>query len=171
MRLEAIVDQHAPACVSEAEAAYLFTIGDPGGLPYIEPLPMWEALLADLMVKTPAPVIAARFHKGLAQAVVAMVEKLARPHGANAPVFDTVALSGGCFQNRILFETVAAGIGSGGFSVLTHTQIPANDGGIALGQAVIAASRLIAANSLSHKGNASCASESQAALSASMMLT
>ena len=146
MRLEAISDDDAPASVTQ-ETAYPFTIGNLGeGLLYIEPLPMWEALLADLMVKAPAPVMAARFHKGLAQAVVAMVEKLARPHGANAPVFDTVALSGGCFQNRILFETVAAGLERAGFFVLSHSQIPANDGGIALGQAVIAASQLIAAN-------------------------
>ena len=171
MRLEAVVDQATLASVSEVEAAYPFTIGDLGGLPYIEPLPMWKALLADLMVKAPAPAMAARFHKGLAQAIVAMVEKLARSHRANAPVFDTVALSGGCFQNRILFETVAAGLKHAGFSVLSHSQIPANDGGIALGQAVIAASQLIAANSLAHKGNAPCASESQAALSASMTLT
>ncbi len=171
MSLEAIAGQPTPVPVSEAEAAYPFTISDPGGLPSIEPLPMWKALLADLMVKAPAPAMAARFHKGLAQAIVAMVGKLARCHGANAPAFDTVALSGGCFQNRILFETVAAGLKRAGFSVLSHSQIPANDGGIALGQAVIAASQLIAANSLAHKGNTSCVSESQAALSASMTLT
>ena len=50
--------------------------------------------------------IAARFHKGLARAVVAMATNLARRDDDSGPRFDTVALSGGCFQNRILFEEV-----------------------------------------------------------------
>jgi hydrogenase maturation protein HypF len=145
MHLEAIADDATLASVTK-ETAYPFAIGSlAGGLPYIEPLGMWRALLADLMVETPSPLIAARFHKGLAQAILAMVSKLAHPAGTSAPLFDTVALSGGCFQNRILFEAIAAGIERAGFSVLSHSQIPANDGGIALGQAVIAASHLIVA--------------------------
>jgi hydrogenase maturation protein HypF len=58
----------------------------------------------------------------------------ARPH---------VALSGGVFQNRILFERVHAGLEAGGFRVLTHAKVPCNDGGLSLGQAVIAAARLL----------------------------
>ena len=111
MRLEAMLDADALASVTE-ETAYPFTIGNltPKALPYIEPLAMWKALLADLAVETPPAIMAARFHKGLAQAVVAMVETLAARNAAGAPLFDTVALSGGCFQNRILFELVASGI-------------------------------------------------------------
>ena len=67
---------------------------------------MWRALLGDLIRKTPAPLIAARFHKGLARIVVAMTKKLARRDSEGGPRFDTVALSGGCFQNRILFEEI-----------------------------------------------------------------
>ena len=48
------------------------------GLPYIEPLAMWNAILGDLILNTPAPVMAARFHKGLAKAIAAMARKLAR---------------------------------------------------------------------------------------------
>ncbi|RUW99015.1 carbamoyltransferase HypF, partial [Mesorhizobium sp. M8A.F.Ca.ET.059.01.1.1] len=77
------------------------------GLPYIEPLGMWNAVLGDLILKTPAPVIAARFHKGLAKSIAAMALKLARRDEDGArPRFDTVALSGGCFQNKVLFEQV-----------------------------------------------------------------
>jgi hydrogenase maturation protein HypF len=54
-----------------------------------------------------------------------------------------VALSGGVFQNRILFDLVRDGLCDAGLRVLTHRQVPANDGGLALGQAAIAAARLI----------------------------
>jgi hydrogenase maturation protein HypF len=60
------------------------------------------------------------------------------------PRFDTVALSGGCFQNRVLFEETERRLLDEGFAVLSHGAVPANDGGLALGQAAIGAARLIA---------------------------
>jgi hydrogenase maturation protein HypF len=146
MRLEAMTDEAALAQEGEG-AAYPLAIANLSGtgLPYIEPLPMWRAILGDLTLETPPPLMAARFHKGLAKAVIAMVIRLAQQDGAEGALFDTVALTGGCFQNRILFELVAAGLERAGFAVLSHRQIPANDGGIALGQAAIAAAHLIAA--------------------------
>jgi hydrogenase maturation protein HypF len=54
-------------------------------------------------------------------------------------------LSGGVFQNRILFERVLSLLEAKGFTVLTHSQVPCNDGGLALGQAAIAAARLLQA--------------------------
>ena len=122
---------------------YRFMIATlPGtGLPYIEPLEMWRALLADLGRKTPAAVIAARFHSGFAQAIAEMVVTLAAD---GAPRFDTVALSGGCFQNKVLFEEVARRLRDAGFTVLTHALVPPNDGGLALGQAAVAAAQLLA---------------------------
>jgi hydrogenase maturation protein HypF len=71
-----------------------------------------------------------------------MVETLAAgllPGGA----VPRVALSGGVFQNRILFEQVLARLEKKGFDVLCHARVPCNDGGLALGQALIAASRLL----------------------------
>jgi hydrogenase maturation protein HypF len=85
-------------------------------------------------------VIAARLHKGVAIAIVRMVECLADLLTGPADA-RSVALSGGVFQNRILFEQVATRLGEAGFRVLTHRQVPANDGGLSLGQAVIAAAR------------------------------
>ena len=78
-RLEAIVDLDAMGGDDE-DSAYPFAIANlrDTGLPTIEPLAMWRALLGDLILKTPAPLIAARFHKGLAKIVVAMTKKLAR---------------------------------------------------------------------------------------------
>lgn len=72
-----------------------------------------------------------------------MAEKLAARDGGRVPRFETIALSGGCFQNRGLFVEVIRGLERVGFRVLTRAEIPANDGGLALGQAAIGAARLI----------------------------
>lgn len=130
MMLEALAD--------EGEAgAYPFDLARGAGdsLPRIEPGPMWRALLGDLSQAVAPSAIAARFHRGLARA---MVEMAIRLRGEGAPLFDTVALSGGCFQNALLFEAVELGLAAAGFTVLSHKEVPANDGGIALGQAAIA---------------------------------
>jgi hydrogenase maturation protein HypF len=102
----------------------------------LDPTPLWHALLADLASGVPPPRIARRFHRGLANAVTATVIQVA---GAA----DTVALSGGCLQNRLLSDDIAANLAAAGFSVLSHARVPANDGGLALGQATIGAARLI----------------------------
>ncbi|MDO8413942.1 MAG: carbamoyltransferase HypF [Gallionellaceae bacterium] len=138
VELEAIVDLD---CLEneDAELDYPFAIPrlHGSGLPYIEPLAMWQALLGDLILATPTGVMAARFHRGLAKIIVRMVDKLATQQGE----IHTVALSGGVFQNRILLQRVQAGLEAKNFTVLTHSRVPCNDGGLALGQAVIAAAQ------------------------------
>ena len=99
---------------------------------------MWPALLNDLAAGVPTPVVAARFHQGLAQGIAELTRNLAERRW-----FDTVALSGGCFQNAVLFGAVSRLLQAQGFTVLSHAAVPANDGGLALGQAAIAAARLI----------------------------
>jgi hydrogenase maturation protein HypF len=143
-RLESMVDQETLRHEDEA-LGYPLSISNlrGSGLLYIEPLGMWRAILDDLILKTPAPVIAARFHKGLAKIIAAMASKLARRDDDSGPRFGTIALSGGCFQNRILFEEVVRRLEQDDFVVLSHAQVPANDGGLALGQAAIGAARLI----------------------------
>ncbi|MDJ0942230.1 MAG: carbamoyltransferase HypF [Kiloniellales bacterium] len=134
MRLEAALD---PDALGESEEmAYPFAIPLLGGkgLPYIEPLAVWRALLGDLHLGTPLGVISARFHRGLAKAIVAMALRV----GGEDRSFSTVALSGGCFQNATLFALVHEGLVAQGFEVLSHEKVPANDGGLALGQAVVA---------------------------------
>ena len=143
VELEAIVDEKA--LLEEDELlAYPFAIQRLNGsnLPYIEPYAMWQALLGDLILKTPEPVIAARFHKGLAKIIVQMIEELSRDETGEGET-KTVALSGGVWQNKILLEEVIRRLYEKEFQVLTHRNVPANDGGLSLGQAAIAASRLI----------------------------
>jgi len=143
MEMEALVDADALVCENEG-SAYPFSISRMADtdLPYVEPLAMWQALLGDLMINTPIPVMAARFHKGLANAVCSMVRSCSQtPAGRLRSM--TVVLSGGVFQNQILFELVKSKLEREGFTVLSHRQVPMNDGGLALGQATIAAARAL----------------------------
>ena len=120
---------------------------------------MWSAVLGDLILKTPAAVMAARFQRGLAKSIGAMARKLAGDDDDGQPRrFTTVALSGGCFQNRILFEEVSRRLEQANFNVLSHAQVPANDGGLALGQAAIGAAHLIDQKKKTMEGNVSCVS-------------
>jgi hydrogenase maturation protein HypF len=146
-RLEALVDEDALRHENDS-LGYPLTIPTLRGsnLPYIEPLAMWNAILGDLILRTPRSVMSARFHKGLAKVIVAMTKKLARQHDSNPPRFACVALSGGCFQNCVLFEEVSCRLKQEGFNVFSHAQVPANDGGLALGQAAIGAAHLIDIN-------------------------
>jgi len=141
VEMEAAVDLR---CLREEDdrLSYPFSIPLLDGMPYIEPLGFWSALFGDLILNTPVGVMAARFHRGLSNAVVRMVGQLAVTLEDRGPR-PMVALSGGVFQNRILIERVVAGLEDRGFTVLTHSQVPSNDGGLALGQAVIAAARLL----------------------------
>jgi hydrogenase maturation protein HypF len=107
----------------------------------LEPRPMWHALLEDLRSGTPVSVISARFHLGLAISVAEMAVRLARQ--SDAEPMDTVVLTGGCFQNKTLFEACVSHIEENGLTCLTQSQVPMNDGGLALGQAAIAAAREI----------------------------
>jgi hydrogenase maturation protein HypF len=137
LQMEACVD-HAVLQHEDEALAYPFAIPRlaGSGLPYIEPLAMWTALLGDLILHTPVPTMAARFHKGLAASIVRMVHQLAQ---AQASPLRQVALSGGVFQNRVLHERVAQGLRAAGYQVLSHQRVPCNDGGLALGQACVAA--------------------------------
>ena len=95
-----------------------------------------RAAAGDLMAGVPPAVIAARFHNGVAAVVEAACLRI-----RDRRALITVALSGGVFQNMLLLNQVVARLESRGFTVLTHSRVPCNDGGISLGQAVIAAAR------------------------------
>ncbi|MEH1797234.1 carbamoyltransferase HypF [Nostoc sp.] len=135
--LEAIVDVSSLNNDKET-LIYPFSFSFSDSIYCIDPRPMWQALLNDLQQEIPQPVIAAKFHKGLANAIVEMVKYLCQEN-----LINQVALTGGVFQNCILLEQVVKGLQPLGIKVLTHNLVPANDGGLSLGQAVIAAAQLI----------------------------
>jgi hydrogenase maturation protein HypF len=95
-----------------------------------------RAVVADLQTGVGTPVIAARFHNAMARVVVDVCCRLRDDRGLG-----TVALSGGVFQNVVLLERCVTGLAAAGFQVLTHSAVPPNDGGISLGQAVVAGAR------------------------------
>ncbi len=141
MRLQVLAEQ-ALSRTEPDTLAYPFTLPNwqPSGLPYLEPLTMWEALLGDLIVKTDPEVIALRFHRGLAQALVQMAQRVLQLTEAK-PLAQTVVLSGGVLQNELLAQLLEPPLQALGLQVLRPSRIPCNDGGISLGQAVIAAAQ------------------------------
>jgi hydrogenase maturation protein HypF len=92
-----------------------------------------RAIVENILAEKSMDEIASAFHATLTAAFAAMSLEIRRLTGINC-----VALSGGCFQNRILLEGTVAGLKSKGIDVYCHSHVPANDGGLALGQAIIA---------------------------------
>ncbi|RYH10811.1 carbamoyltransferase HypF [Tropicimonas sp. IMCC6043] len=137
MLFEAAID--AMAMREPAECAYAFGIvdADPAtNCPIIDASGVWRAMLADLARAVPVGTISARFHRGLAWAVTDLAARICRAQGLSA-----VALTGGCFQNATLLGLVHEGVSAQGLAVLTHGEVPANDGGLSFGQAVVALAR------------------------------
>jgi hydrogenase maturation protein HypF len=129
---QAAIEFEALADTSEA-GAYPFEIGTDA----IGVLPAVLSLLEDVRVGTPTPVIAARFHNGIAALVTAASTQLRAATG-----IPQVVLSGGVWQNITLLRRTLSLLREQGFQVYIHREVPANDGGLSLGQAAIAASRL-----------------------------
>jgi hydrogenase maturation protein HypF len=95
--------------------------------------PMVEAMIEDSRRGVDVGIIAARFHNALVEAILAVAKVVGEPK---------VALTGGCFQNRLLTERASQRLREAGFDVLLHRQVPPNDGGISLGQIAVAAARM-----------------------------
>jgi hydrogenase maturation protein HypF len=99
--------------------------------------PAIRAIVADVGARQNKAKIAASFHQTLINAFAAMAGEMRKVTGLTR-----VALSGGCFQNKILLAGVIDKLRISGFEVYCHRKVPANDGGLSLGQAVIAASMI-----------------------------
>jgi hydrogenase maturation protein HypF len=115
---------------------YPFAVNRGGDRPILSAVPMWPALLKDLREGANRATIAARFHLGLAAAIAQLATDLAHQHQLTQ-----VVLSGGVFQNQVLLTAVQEQLQQNGLTVLIPHAVPANDGGIALGQGAIAAAR------------------------------
>jgi hydrogenase maturation protein HypF len=106
----------------------------------ILPAPIIRGVAADVGKGLGVPAISAKFHNTLVRMFSDLCESIRRQRG-----LDRVVLSGGVFQNARLLTGLIPALASRGFEVYSHRLVPANDGGIALGQA------LIAAASIAHK--------------------
>ena len=98
---------------------------------------MVAQLCAELLGGAAAGAVSARFHNTVAAFLLAAAGRARQATGVGL-----VVLSGGCFANRYLTGRLVDALEADGFEVLTHQTVPTNDGGIALGQAAVAAARL-----------------------------
>lgn len=92
-----------------------------------------RSIISDIEEEVPKPLISSRFHNTLARALTAQAQEIRQKRGLNK-----VMLSGGTFQNKYLSEATVRLLMEQDFEVYQHRQVPANDGGIALGQLAIA---------------------------------
>jgi hydrogenase maturation protein HypF len=122
----------APDGVDEPES-YPFSIVGEGGTGVVKLRELLSAVVRDVRNQTPVPVVSLKFHNTMAEIIAEMCKLVAKERGINQ-----VALSGGAFQNRLLLKLATVALQREGFEVLTHHLVPANDGGISLGQAVVA---------------------------------
>jgi hydrogenase maturation protein HypF len=109
---------------------YEFAVDVSAAPTVINPAPVLAAIVSDMRAGIRASVIGARFHRAVAELIVDLA-------GAEDPVPQTVALTGGVFQNTLLLRLARNGLVAKGFDVITHRHVPPNDGGIALGQLMV----------------------------------
>jgi hydrogenase maturation protein HypF len=102
----------------------------------IDMRPAIESIVKDVLAARPRGWIAAAFHHTVVAIVTEVCRRLRTAEG-----IERVCLSGGTFQNLYLVERTVAGLRREGFDVFLHSRVPPNDGGISLGQAVIANAR------------------------------
>ena len=125
MRLESIADENIikgyPFVVSGNQISFK---------------PTFEGLLYDREMEEPLSKMAGKFHQTVVEVIATVVKKLSIKTGLKK-----VVLSGGSFQNKILLKKTEILLRENGFTVYSHQQVPSNDGGIALGQMVVAAKR------------------------------
>jgi len=124
----------APSEVDELELkAYPFSIAEHQGAKVVKLGELFSTVVQDVKNQAPIPIISLKFHNTMAQLILRVCKMI-----AEETRITQVALSGGVFQNRLLLRLTMAALQREGFSVLTHCLVPCNDGGISLGQAVIA---------------------------------
>jgi hydrogenase maturation protein HypF len=130
IELEAIAEQ------SDTNDAYPYSTVSADGTLILDMRPMVAAIVTDMESSDPRPAIARRFHNTVAYATAHVCGKIRDATGNNR-----VVLSGGSFQNKLLTNGIYSMLTGEGFEVFIHRLVPPNDGGLALGQAVIAGNR------------------------------
>ncbi|MGB5924834.1 MAG: carbamoyltransferase HypF [Dehalococcoidia bacterium] len=119
--------------ISHAQERYPYRIVEDEGIRIVRLKDLLSAVIEDLHQGISKGMISLKFHNTVARMINEMCHLI-----ANETSISQVALSGGVFQNRLLLKKTVNLLESSGFQVFTHRQVPCNDGGISLGQAVIA---------------------------------
>jgi hydrogenase maturation protein HypF len=119
------------------ECAYPFELVAEGESRIIDTRGLFEALLHDLGRAVPIADISRRFHNGLVEVLADLANLLRERSG-----LERVCLSGGTFQNVYLFERLCDRLEKQNFQVFSQSEVPAGDGGLSLGQALVAARRI-----------------------------
>jgi hydrogenase maturation protein HypF len=112
---------------------YPFAVTLEQGVRVVRLAELVSAVVREVRNRVPVPLISLRFHRTVAEMITGVCRDIAGETGINE-----VALSGGVFQNRLLLMLTTSALKKAGLAVLVHRLVPCNDGGISLGQAVIA---------------------------------
>jgi len=125
-------------CLEESEEGiYVDAVSDLKVCGELDWRPLVGSVVSDFLAGEPVPRISTRFHRSLAEIFIGSAISARSSHD-----IQRVGLSGGVFQNHYLFGYLSERLVDEGFTVLTHSQVPANDGGLALGQVVVADAKL-----------------------------
>ncbi len=129
------------ACANQnIEGLYSFSLEEPPNGPLlIDPAQVIIGIIEDMRMHLPKGDISMKFHNGIVQMVIELCQRIRADLGITS-----VVLSGGVWQNMILFQETLKGLQKNKFQVSWHHQVPTNDGGISLGQVAIAANRMVA---------------------------
>jgi hydrogenase maturation protein HypF len=131
IELESLVD-------AGVARAYPYEVREESGGLVVDPSPIVRTLARDAAAGVPVGEASAAFHNAVVSFCREVAGRIARERGIR-----TAALSGGVFQNRFLFRRLAQAIEGDGLRVIVNREVPANDGGVSLGQAAVAAWRLV----------------------------
>ncbi len=112
---------------------YDYVLDEQDGVSIMRLSALFAGVLGDLRGGVPPSGISAKFHETMARLIADVCDGIKAKTGISR-----VALSGGVFQNRLLLRLAVSSLQSAGFDVITHERVPTNDGGVSLGQAVIA---------------------------------
>ncbi len=133
---QAAIELEAAIAGESESAGYPFELRAEGRGWIIDTRPLFEALVNDLKRGVPAGIISRRFHEGFVDVLARVANLIHAKTGVN-----NICLSGGSFQNVFLLEHLRRRLESDSLNVFTHSEVPCGDGGLSLGQALVAAHR------------------------------